>query len=366
MENQEKQATPKNKRKKIIPIILAVIVITAAVVGIRKYTFAMHHEETDDAQIEGSMTSVVARISGYVDNVMVQDNQKVQPGQLLVKIDDRDLKIKELQAEASLENAKAGVNVTQATISSVATGIATAQANLDAAEVRVWKATEDFKRAQKLLSDKAITQQQFDATKADKETAESMLEVAKKQLASAQAQTAASSEQTNVAGSSVKLRQADVDFAKLQLSYAAVTAPFGGVVSKKNVQPGQYVQAGTPLFSLVSDSDIWVVANFKETQLERMQPGQTVDIKVDAYEDIDFKGYVESFSPATGAKFSLLPPDNASGNFVKVVQRVPVKIRIRADKDMLAKLHPGLSVKVTVNLDEKVETGTEKPLTGSK
>jgi membrane fusion protein (multidrug efflux system) len=365
METQQNPEKPKSK-KRMIPVILAVIVITAAVIGIRKYTFAMHHEETDDAQIEGNMTPVVARVSGYVDKVMFQDNQKVQTGDVLVKIDDRDLQIKVTQAEASLESARAGVSVTQATITSVASGIATAQANLDAAQIRVWKSTEDFKRAQKLLADKAITQQQFDAAKAEKETAESMLEVAKKQLAAAQAQTQASSEQTNVAGSSVKLRQADVDYAKLQLSYASVTAPFSGIVSKKNVQPGQYIQAGTPLFSLVSDSDIWIIANFKETQLERMAPGQTVDIKVDAYSDIAFKGYVESFSPATGAKFSLLPPDNATGNFVKVVQRVPVKIRIQADRAMLAKLHPGLSVKVTVNLDERVETGTEKPLTGSK
>jgi membrane fusion protein (multidrug efflux system) len=364
MENTQATA-PKSKKKKIIPIILAVIVITAAVIGIKKYTFAMHHEETDDAQIEGSITPVVARIPGYVDKVMFQDNQKVHSGDLLVKLDDRDLQIKVTQAEATLESAKAGVNVTQATISSVASGIATAQANLDAAQVRVWKASQDFKRYEQLLKDKAITQQQFDAAKAEKETAESMLEVAKKQLAAAQAQTAASSEQTNVAGSSVKLRQADVEFAKLQLSYANITAPFSGIVSKKNVQPGQFVQAGTPLFSLVSDSDIWVVANFKETQLEKMRPGQTVDIHVDAYEDEKFTGVVESFSPATGAKFSLLPPDNASGNFVKVVQRVPVKIRLRTDKDMLTKLHPGMSVKVIINLDEMTEE-TQKPVTGSK
>jgi len=217
--------------------------------------------------------------------------------------------------------------------------------------VRVKKANDDYNRYDALLKQHATTQAQMDAVKADRDAALQQLEVAKKQMEATQSQNSVAMEQIKVAESVVTQRQADLDFAKLQLSYAAIVAPLDGMVSKKNVQPGQFVQAGQALFSIVDETDIWVVANFKETQLEQMVPGQSVDVHVDAFGDLPIKGEVASFSGATGARFALLPPDNATGNFVKITQRVPVKIELEDDAKYKDILKAGLSVDVEVKVD---------------
>ena len=341
---------PKKKKNKVMPIILIVIIALSAFFGIQKYIYSQHHEDTDDAQFEGDISPVLPRVSGFVTMLNVSDNMKVKEGDTLVKLDDRDYKIKLDQAQSALDNAIANVAVVKANNVASFANYETAKANLDAAKIKVWKATEDYKRYEKLLADKAITQKLFDDTKADKESIEAQLEVANKQVAAAQRQDDAAGQQISYAQSIVAQRQADLDFAKLQLSYTTLVAPVSGIVSKKNVELGQFVQAGQSLFAIVLDSDVWVVANFKETQLEKMKVNQTVDIVVDAYKDKKIEGYIHSFSAATGARFSLLPPDNASGNFVKVVQRVPVKIKLKADKEILNLLRPGLSVRVVVNI----------------
>ena len=341
---------PKKKKNKVMPIILIVIIVLSAFFGIQKYIYSQHHEDTDDAQFEGDISPVLPRVSGFVTMLNVSDNMKVKEGDTLVKLDDRDYKIKLDQAQSALDNAIANVAVVKANNVASFANYETAKANLDAAKIKVWKATEDYKRYEKLLADKAITQKLFDDTKADKESIEAQVEVANKQVAAAQRQDDAAGQQISYAQSIVAQRQADLDFAKLQLSYTTLVAPVSGIVSKKNVELGQFVQAGQSLFAIVLDSDVWVVANFKETQLEKMKVNQTVDIVVDAYKDKKIEGYIHSFSAATGARFSLLPPDNASGNFVKVVQRVPVKIKLKADKEILNLLRPGLSVRVVVNI----------------
>jgi membrane fusion protein (multidrug efflux system) len=227
--------------------------------------------------------------------------------------------------------------------------------------VKVQKSKEDYDRYSALLAQHATTQSAFDAVKADRDAALTQLDIAQKQLDAVQKQNSAALEQVKVAESVVTQRKADLDFANLQLSYAALVAPMDGKVSKKNVQMGQYVQAGQALFSIVDENNVWVVANFKETQLEKMQPGQSVEVHVDAFGDMPLKGEVASFSGATGARFALLPPDNATGNFVKVVQRVPVKIKITTDKNTAEKLRPGMSVSVVVNTDDKpAKTVSEK------
>ena len=171
------------------------------------------------------------------------------------------------------------------------------------------------------------------------------------QLSSEEAKIEAVKKQIAVSGSNVAQKKADLDYTNLQLSYSVIISPARGFVSRKNVQPGQLVNAGAPLFAIVSDEDIYIIANFKETQLMKMEKGQPVEIKVDAFPDTLLDGEINTFSAATGAKFSLLPPDNATGNFVKVVQRVPVKILIKTGKEMKAKLRPGMSVKVDVKVD---------------
>lgn len=347
----ENNLTEKKRKKTILPVILSLVVIASAMFGITRYTYSLHHEDTDDAQVDADISPVLARVGGYVEKINFEDAQHVNKGDTLIILDDRDLRIKFIQAEAAVENAKAAVSVSQSNISSAQAARQTAVSNIDAAKVRVWKATQDYNRYSNLLNDHAITQQQFDAVRAEKESSEAQLNAINKQETVAAAQSESTSKQVTVAQSIVAQREADLDYAKLQLSYAAVIAPATGFVSKKNVQNGQLVNPGSPLFSIVSDSVIYVTANFKETQLERMEKGQEVIVKADAFPKEELHATINSFSAATGAKFSLLPPDNATGNFVKVVQRIPIKISFTDKTPFIQKLRPGMSVKVSVKIN---------------
>ena len=349
----EENIQPTKKKKNLAPIILSVVLIIAAVFGIVKYNYAQHHEETDDAQLESDISTVLPRISGYITEINFEDNQTVKAGQILIKLDENDLRLKVDQAQAALDNAIANEAVIRANVGSSSAIVETSKASIEPAKVRLWKANQDYDRYKKLLADKAVTQQQFEAVKAEKESAESALEVAKKQETAAGTQESATSVQIKVAQSVIAQRKADLAFAQLQLSYATIKAPVSGVTSKKTVQLGQYIVAGQPLVAIVADSSIWVVANFKETQLDKMKVGQKVEVEVDAFKDRKLKAEISSFSGATGARFSLLPPDNATGNFVKVVQRLPVKIKLLEDAKTMAMLRPGMSVKVNVDLDSK-------------
>ena len=344
-------ANKKNIRKQILPIILITIVLAGAGYGIKEYIFSLHHEVTDDAQVDGDISPVSSRVSGYIDQILFRENQPVERGDTLVKIDDRDLVLKVEQAQASLDNAVANVSVVKANVATAQAGINTAQSNVENAKIKVWKNTQDYNRYESLLADRSVTQAQYDAAKADKLSAESSLDAAQKQLDVAKAQSGASVQQVTVAEAQVKARQADLDAAKLQLSYATITSPATGITSKKNIQLGQLVQPGQALFSIVTDTNSYIVANFKETQLEKMKEGQEVDVKIDAFPDEEISGKIYSFSGATGARFSLLPPDNATGNFVKVIQRVPVKIAMSIPKELESRLRPGMSAKVTVHID---------------
>ncbi len=344
--------TKEKKKKNIIPIILLVVIIGGAIFGVREYLYFSKHVDTDDAQIDGDISPVVARVGGYVDSILFEENQHVNQGQVLVKLDDRDYKIKLEQAMASQRGASAGTNVSQSQITATAANSTTAKSNIETARVKLWQANKDYERYANLVKDGAITQQQFDQAKAQKETAQAVYQAAEDQYKASVEQVGTTRSQLLVSNTGVDQRMVDVDFAKLQLSYTTIMAPSSGIVSKKNVQKGQLVQAGQSLFSIVNDNSLFVTANFKETQLEKLHSGEKVNIKVDAYPDEKIEGEVYNFSPATGAKFSLLPPDNASGNYVKVVQRIPVKIKIKAGNEIMQKLHPGMSVKVSVITNE--------------
>jgi membrane fusion protein (multidrug efflux system) len=341
----------KSKKKRTPLFILSIVIVGAAAFGINKYVYSLHHVDTDDAQLDADVHPVLSRVSGYVNEIRFEENQHVNKGDTLVKIDDRDLLIKQEQAQAALNNALAGTTASRANVSTAQANVNTASSNVETARIRVWKATQDFNRYQNLLKENAVSQQQFDVAKAEKLSAEAQLESAMKQEESSSMQSHATGEQVAVAQSLVAQRQADLDYAKLQVAYASIIAPASGLTSKKNIQTGQFVNAGTPLFSIVSDSDIYVTANFKETQLEKMKTGLPVEVYADAFPNDVLQGTVYSFSPATGARFSLLPPDNATGNFVKVVQRVPIKIKLNAGKEMMSRLRAGMSVRVSVKLD---------------
>lgn len=359
------EQNPRPRKLQPAPLILGALLLAGGIFAAKTYLHAQHYEETDDSQIEENISPIIPRVAGYIADIRFRENQPVKAGDTLVLLDEKDLSIKVLQAEAALQNAEANVAAVQANVRSASansqtasSAIETAKSTLAAAKVRVWKAEQDFERFKKLIADKATTQQQFDAAKAELETAQAQLETAKNQLSTAQKQEAASKvqiqsteTQVSVALANVAQKKADVEYAKLQRSYTVLTAPASGITSKKSIQIGQYVQAGQSLFSVVGEKDTWVVANFKETQLQKMKIGQAVDIKVDAFPDVVLHGTIESMSGATGAKFALLPPDNASGNFVKVVQRVPVKIVFSENNPIIASLRAGMNVHTTVHVD---------------
>lgn len=366
METTTIETKTTKKRNPIFLIILGVLVIGGAWFGISKYTYAQHHENTDDAQVSADISPVIPRVSGYVKEVKVTDNQVVKKGDTLLVLDGRDLTIKLEEAEAALATAQSNLNAAKATTNAAKANIGTSQASvgtIDAqiavAKINVWRANQDYERYANLIKDHSITQQQYEQALAAKQTAEKQLAILQEQKKQATQQTnavaqqsTATSQQIGIASAAIKQRQVDVDAAKLNLSYTVVTAPEDGMVSKINVQPGQFLQAGQALFSIVHSNQVWVVANFKETQLNKMRVGQKVIVTADAFKNHDFQATVASFSPATGSTFALLPPDNSSGNFVKTVQRLPVRIEFTDKSDtLIKKLRPGMNVVVDVHLD---------------
>ncbi|PWS27891.1 HlyD family secretion protein [Pedobacter yonginense] len=341
--------TEKKKKNIVVPIILGVLLVIGIIFGVIEWNYYSKHVDTDDAQIDGDISPVVARVGGYVKDISFEENTRVTEGQVLVKLDDNDYKVKLEQAQSGQKGASAGVGVAQSQIIATQANTSTAKANVAAARVKLNLANKDYARYANLVKDGSITQQAFDQAKATLESAQAAFQAAQDQYTAAVKQVGTTQSQLAVSSNAISQRQSDIDFAKLQLSYTDIKAPATGIVSKKNVQKGQLVQAGQSLFSIVNDGSIYVTANFKETQLEKIKSGSKVEIEVDAYPEEKIQGEVYNFSPITGAKGSLLPPDNATGNFVKVVQRIPVKIKIHPSKEMAAKLRPGMSVKASVS-----------------
>lgn len=358
------QNDPANKKKKgkkkqrRLMILIASVLIIGTFITI-SWLSSLGHEHTDNAQIDAIITPVRSIVPGFVTDIRFTDNQQAKKGDTLVLIDRVDYIARVAQAEAALESAKAQLDLsksgeTTASLNANAS-VLTSQAakeNIATAQARLGKAEKEMARIEKMLKDGATTQQQYESVKAEYETARAQSEMLKKQYeaSSAQAtgaQSQAEGQKSQIALSTalVKQREAELILAKTQLNNTAIVAPFDGIISKKSVEVGQYMQMGSPLCSAVDFRNLYVTANFKETQIESMKPGQEVELKVDAFPKAKLKGKLQSFGGATGAKFSLLPPDNASGNFVKITQRVPVKISITEfPQEMTGLIIPGLSV----------------------
>ena len=370
MESNNQQTTAEKTEKKSgkgFAIVFGLLVIVGGTYGFIKYQHAQKHEETDDAQIMSTISPVIPRVGGYIQEVRVKDHQLVHKGDTLVVLDSRDFQVRVAQAEAALASAQnnvqvagAGITVAQANIDASQTSIATIDAQMESAKIDLWRAQKDFERYENLIADHSITQQQYEQALAAKQVAEKRLSVLESQKQSALSQVHAvssqksvSNSQESVAAANIKQAEAEVEAAKLNLSYTVITASIDGQVGKVNLEPGQFLSAGQSLFSIVPNDNKWVIANFKETQLTKMTLGQKVTIEVDAYPDSTLEGTVTSFSPATGAAQSLLPPDNASGNFVKVVQRVPVRIDFNEgeSKSFIEKIRTGMNVLVDVHLN---------------
>ncbi|HET6401511.1 MAG TPA: HlyD family secretion protein [Candidatus Kapabacteria bacterium] len=331
--NRPKAKKEKGLFQRALPFIFGAILVGAALYGWHIIQFNKVHEETDDAQFDVDISPILPRVAGYVRDVWVSNNDHVDSNAVLVTLDTRDLNLSVRSAEAAVENAQAAVNSAEAAATAARANVATSEVNRN-------KTADDLTRARGLLAGGAMTKEQFDAVKAAAESAEA-------QLKSVSDQAAASGSQIAIAQAQVKQRQVELDNANLQLSYATITTPVAGTVAEKNVEIGEYIQKGQPLMA-VTQPDIWITANFKETQVHDIHPGQPVVFTVDAYSDSTFQGTVQSISPATGAKFSLLPPDNSTGNFIKVTQRVPVKILVNPGNYVKTPLRPGMSVDVTI------------------
>jgi membrane fusion protein (multidrug efflux system) len=404
----------KNPSRWSDPVIRRVVFGGAAVLVIAAVSLLVYYHDrvsTDDAQVDGHIVPISSKIYGTVDSVMINDNEQVKAGQVLVRIDPRDYQARVDQAKAALEAAVAreqaagvGVPLTRETTDSSTSGasaqLAAAQANYDKAKFTYAKdstaelavaranvaaqqanndrAQADLARMKPLVEKGEISQQQYDAYLAGARVAENELKAASEKLNSAEnsadiarqsmlaakaqvdearaqlAQAAANHKQVSIreadrasAEAAVATAQADLEAAELQLSYATIVAPSDGVVTRKSVEAGQIVQPGQGLFTLIPLNDVWVTANFKETQLSNVRPGQKAEIDVDMY-GRTVEGYVDSIAGATGARLSLLPPENATGNYVKVVQRIPVKILLKPTSSDQAILRPGMNVEATI------------------
>ena len=338
-------------------VIGAAILLIAAIVYLATiFFYGLTHESTDDAFIDAHIVSIAPKIAGRVLSISVRDNQLVKRGQVLLKLDPRDAEAAVAQkqaalqvAQAHLENAQASADQAAAHVDTLKAALASVQATTTAAAADTQKLQGDFLRNKDLVASGAISKQDFEHSLADVTSSKATLESKQKQLQAAEAlaveakkQAVSALAQVAAAKAEVAESEAELHQAQLQESYTVVTAPEAGRVTNKSVEPGNYVQVGQPLFAIVPEH-VWVTANFKETQLTDMRPGQSASVEVDAYPGRDLHGHVDSIQAGSGARFSLLPPENATGNFVKVVQRVPVKIVFDEQPIVEHVLGPGMS-----------------------
>lgn len=356
----------KKKTNKTFAFIIGGLIILGLVYGGYKYIHSLSHEETEDAQVKSNMAPIIPHVDGYIKKVYVSDNDRVKEGDTLFVIEDQDYRVQLEQAKAALASAKSQLVVAKANIGSFEASAQASQAqtssaatNIETAEIKLRRAKNDFERYKNLYENKSITEQQFEQAQAKRDQAQAHLKILKsRQKATASQEQAASSQteisekKVSVAKSQVESAKAQLEAAKNNLGYTKVTASMDGQLSSVDIQKGQFVSPGQSLFYLIDSNSKWVVANFKETQLSDMEIGQKVKIKVDAFPDMEFSGRLTAFSPATGARFSLLPPNNATGNFVKTVQRLPVRINFEGESSKkLDKLRSGMNVLVDVHLD---------------
>lgn len=340
---------PPRKKSRVLFIIIGIVAI-AAFFGIRSLLHNLKYETTDNAQIESRSVPVISRVAGYIDSLGVDDYGQVSADQTIIKIDDAEYALAAAQAKADWMNARADEVNAQAGYQNALANKKLASANADVQLTRLNKAKADLTRDEALLKEGAITTKQLEDSRSNYDASNKQYTANRDQINLASTQVAIAEAQIQKVKALIETRKAAYDQAQLKLSYCRIVAPISGRIGKRTIEKGQFVQAGAPLFSIVNSESFWIVANFKETQLEKMREGQEVNVKIDGYPDADLKGKVSAFSQATGSKFALLPADNSTGNFVKVTQRVPVKIEIVNAAEYKNILRAGLSVEVEVNV----------------
>ena len=342
-------SAPNQPRHHLKVVLAATTLVLSIVAGVYYFRFIAPFESTDDAFIEGHVIPIASQVPGRVVKLLITDNQEVKKGDVLLKIDPRDYETSLAQGRADLAAARSRMDESQAQVKVSEARVAQAQATVAAAEAESRRAADDLKRYESVES-RAVSKSAFDLTQAQARTANANLEAARSQMKAAESEVALSQAGVETAAAAVQQAEAKLQQAELNLSYTQVTAPEDGRVTHRGVEPGAYVQPGQALMAIVP-SRYWVIANFKETQLTHMRAGQPVEIKVDAYPGHKFSGHVDSIQSGSGARFSLFPPENATGNYIKVVQRVPVKIVFDDDApDAQRALGPGMSVVPTLRV----------------
>ncbi|MGE1091769.1 HlyD family secretion protein [Pseudomonas zeae] len=347
---------PAQLKRRLLIFLLLVLLIAG---GFFAHWFfkGRFYVSTDNAYVQGEITRVSSQLSARIDEVLVQDNQHVEKGQLLVRLEPNDFRLAIDRANAALATREAERLQAQSKLTQQASLIASSDAQVATTQATLGRSQMDLSRAETLRKPGYVSEERVTTLSAD-------AHIARSQVAKAQADAQGQRQQVNALNAEIKRldaqianARADLAQAELNLTRSEIHAPISGLVGQRAARNGQVVQAGAYLLSIVPDEDIWVQANFKETQIGHMQPGQKAELTFDAYSDTPIEARVDSLFAASGAQFSLLPPDNATGNFTKVVQRIPVKLTFKADNPLHGKIRPGMSVTATVNIKDAPDNG---------
>lgn len=356
------ESTSGGRPRRIVRVLLfglvfAALIAAAAHYGWQWWTVEQYRESTNNAYIRGEITPISAKIPGYVEAVLVTDNQRVEKGTTLLVIQSMEYEVQIEQARADLATSLAELQTLPSRRALQASVIDQAEAQQSLAEAEWTRAEQALARSENLIERGITTRDRHDDTVADAKKARAAVRIAAAGLAAARNEHPIIDARQHQLEATVKEREVALTLAKIALEYTEIHAPVRGVIGNRSVRQGQFVRPGTQLMALVPLEDVWVVANFKETQLTNIALGQPVEIEIDTFPGQTLEGRVESFSPASGAEFSLLPPENASGNFNKIVQRIPVKIVLERDNALAGRLRPGMSVVATVITGAPPERG---------
>lgn len=338
----------KHRSKKILSYVVTVVIIVVAAIWVAsKFIHLGNVEFTDNAQVQRQIVPVNSRVQGYIKEIRFKEYEPVKKGDTLVIIDDADMRLRVAQATADYQNALAGRAVADNSVGVATANVAVSDASISEAKILMENAAVDLERYRKLLEKDAVTRQQYDGAETDYKAKKARYEMLARQRSASSSVVAETRQRIAQNDAGIELAKALLETAELNLSYTVITAPCDGYASRKEIQVGQLVQPGQTLLDVVDSSDVWIAANYKETQLHHIHPGSEVEIKVDALPGKTFVGKVVSLSTATGAALSLIPQDNSAGNFVKVRQRIPVRIELTGDAD-LDLLRAGMNVECLV------------------
>ncbi len=326
---RKRQQLLKQKRKNIALNTVCILIALAGISWTVNYFWKyLNYEITNDAVVDQYISPINIRVSGYIREVRFKEHQFVKAGDTLLILDDREYRIKLKDAEAALMDARASKDILGSGIQTSQENVSVQEANIAETKARLWQMEQDYKRYANLLEEESVSRQQYEQVKANYEAMKARYEALIKQKNAAQSQYSETTKKTASVEASILRKEADLEMAELNLSYTVVTAPYDGYMGRRTLEPGQLVQAGQTLSYLVRSNDKWITANYKETQIAHIHIGQKVLIKVDAFSHKLFHGTVTAISEATGSKYSLVPTDNSAGNFVKVQQRIPVRIEL--------------------------------------